>query len=79
MLLRLINAAGRRFMDNGFSWLRLDEQFLLRKACERTGLEDYGDDGFREGLRVLFQSYETVTPNSASSAGSASTATPCGC
>ena len=58
MLLRLINAAGRRFVKNGFTWLRLDEKTLLNKACERTGLDDFGDDSFREGLRVLLRSYE---------------------
>ena len=58
MLLRLINAAGRRFVKNGYQWLSLDEKVLLRKACEQTGLDDYGDDSFREGLRVLLRSYE---------------------
>jgi hypothetical protein len=58
MLLRLINAAGPRVVKNGHTWLSLDEKVLLNKACEQTGLEDYGDDSFREGLRVLLQSYE---------------------
>ncbi len=58
LLLRLINAAGRRFVKNGHKWLRLDEKVLLNKACEQTGLDDYGDDSFREGLRVLLRSYE---------------------
>ncbi|MGO9577911.1 MAG: sulfotransferase family protein [Desulfobaccales bacterium] len=58
LLLRLINAAGRRFVKNGHKWLSLDEQVLLKTACERTGLDDYGDDSFREGLRVLLRSYE---------------------
>ena len=58
LLLRLINAAGRRFLENGHKWLSLDEQLLLDKACERTGLNDFGDDSFREGLGVLLRSYE---------------------
>ncbi len=58
LLLRLINAAGRRFMKNGYPWLSLDEKVLLNKACSQTGLDDYGDDSFREGLRVLLRSYE---------------------
>jgi hypothetical protein len=58
MLLRLINACGRGFVNNGFSWMRPDEQTLLDKACKRTGLDDFGDDSFREGLRVLLRSYE---------------------
>jgi hypothetical protein len=59
MLLRLLNAAGRRFLKNGFAWLRLDEKTLIDKACERTGLSDFGDDSFREALRVLLRAYET--------------------
>ncbi|OGR31268.1 MAG: hypothetical protein A2139_09210 [Desulfobacca sp. RBG_16_60_12] len=58
LLLRLVNAAGRRFVKNGHTWLSLDEKLLLNQACERTGLDDYGDDSFREGLRVLLGSYE---------------------
>jgi hypothetical protein len=57
--LRLINTIGHRFMKNGFSWMRLDEQTLLDKACKQTGLDDFGDDSFREGLQVLLRSYET--------------------
>jgi hypothetical protein len=57
-LLRLINAAGRRFVKNGHKWLSLDEKLLLNTACERAGLDDYGEDSFREGLRVLLRSYE---------------------
>ena len=48
MLLRLINTVGRRFAKNGFAWLQLDEKTLLHKACEQTGLDDFGDDSFRE-------------------------------
>jgi Sulfotransferase family len=58
MLLRLINACGRGFVNNGFSWMRPDEQTVLDKACKRTGLDDFGDDSFREGLGVLLRSYE---------------------
>ena len=59
MLLRLINAVGRPLAKNGFSFLRLDETTLLDKACAQTGLEDFGDDSFREAMRVLFRAYET--------------------
>ena len=58
-LVRLVNAAGQALLGNGFPWTRLDEAFLLRKACERTGLDDFGDDSFREALRVLLWAYET--------------------
>jgi hypothetical protein len=59
MLLRLINAAGRPFLRNGFAWLQLDEKTLLDKAVERTGLDDFGDDAFREAFRVLLWAYNT--------------------
>lgn len=59
LLLRLINAAGRGLVKNGFTRLRLDEKTLLAKACERTGLDDFGDDSFREAFRVLLRAYET--------------------
>ena len=59
MLLRLINTAGRRLAKNGSSFLRLDEKALLDKACQQTGLDDFGDDSFREGMGVLFRAYET--------------------
>ena len=59
MLLRLINTIGRPLTKNGFSFLRLDEKTLLDKACAQTGLDDFGDDSFREALRVLLRSYET--------------------
>jgi hypothetical protein len=59
MLLRLINIVGRPLAKNGFSFLRLDEKTLLDKACAQTGLDDYGDDSFREALQVLLQAFET--------------------
>jgi hypothetical protein len=59
MLLRLINTIGRPWAKNGFSFLRLDETALLNKACAQTGLDDFGDDSFREALGVLLRSYET--------------------
>ncbi len=59
MLLRLINTIGRPLMKNGFSFLRLDATTLLDKACAQTGLDDFGDDSFREAMRVLFRAYET--------------------
>ena len=59
MLLRLINTFGRPLAKNGFSFLRLDETTLLNKACAQTGLDDFGDDSFREALQVLLRAYET--------------------
>ena len=31
---------------------------LLAQACERTGLDDFGSDSFREGLEILVRSVE---------------------
>jgi hypothetical protein len=58
-ILRMINAAGRRFLQNGFSWLHLDERTLIDKSCKRTGLDDFGDTSFLEAFRVLLKAYET--------------------
>jgi len=59
MLLRLINTIGRPLAKNWLPFLRLDETTLLDKACAQTGLDDFGDDTFREGLRVLLRAFET--------------------
>ena len=31
---------------------------LVTRACERAGLDDFGEDSWREGLRVLVDSCE---------------------
>ncbi len=59
MPVRLINAVGRRFLQNGSPWLHLDEKTLLDKACKRAGLDDFGDTSFLEAFRVLLQAYRT--------------------
>jgi hypothetical protein len=38
----------------------LTEEDLFARAREATGLSDFGDDGFREGLRVLLAMYTTT-------------------
>ncbi|HEY2510935.1 MAG TPA: sulfotransferase [Polyangiaceae bacterium] len=38
----------------------LSEEGLLALAAERTGLSDFGEDGFREGLRALLAMYTTT-------------------
>jgi hypothetical protein len=40
--------------------LDLSEDGLLADARESTGLDDFGDESFREGLRVLLETYETT-------------------
>jgi hypothetical protein len=58
-LVGLINELGRFFFRNGHSWPRLDETALLKQACDRTGLDDFGDESFRQPLRILLESLET--------------------
>ena len=38
--------------------LDLSEESLIAAARESTGLTDFGNEGFREGLRVLLETYE---------------------
>jgi hypothetical protein len=37
---------------------RFDEDALLKQATDATGLSDFGDEAFREGLRVLIEALE---------------------
>ncbi len=37
--------------------MEFDEQSVLDEARRSTGLSDFGDEGFREGLRVLLDTY----------------------
>ena len=39
-------------------WVQLDERTLLSTAMKKTGLTDFGDDRFREPLRVLVAALE---------------------
>jgi len=39
-------------------WVQLDESALLSTAMKKTGLTDFGDDRFREPLRVLVAALE---------------------
>lgn len=52
--LRLLNAAGR--LAPGLP--ALDPDAMIDKACEKTGLDDFGGDEWREGLEVLCDASE---------------------
>lgn len=54
---RVINTAGGLASRLGLS-PSLDEGGLVDAARKRTGLEDLGDDGFRQGLGVLLRSLD---------------------
>ncbi len=56
--IRGFNAVGRQLARWNLRPFRLDEEALMRIASRAAGLDDYGDDGFRRGLRKLIESLE---------------------
>ncbi len=57
-LVGLVNAAARWLPGNGSGLVRLDEKTLLESTRRRTGLDDFGDDSFREPLGILLEAFE---------------------
>lgn len=55
LALRLANVLGRPFAR---ALVSLDEEELLAAAARKSGLSDFGDEGFREPLRVLLAALE---------------------
>jgi len=55
---RALNVAGGALRALGLPLVRLDEASLLAEAMRRTGLEDFGDERFREPLRLLLAAFE---------------------
>jgi len=55
---RLLNAAGRVAERLGFSGAALSEAALIEAARQETGLDDFGPDRFRRGLRALVEYLE---------------------
>jgi hypothetical protein len=55
---RLFNTVGRGLRQLGLSPAALSEESLCATARRRTGLGDFGDEAFREPLRVLIGSLE---------------------
>lgn len=59
LLIRTLNALVR-FLDRfGGRTFAIDEEVLMRKARKKTGLDDFGDDSFREPLAIICE--ETLT------------------
>jgi len=56
LAVRWINGAGNQLRGLGVPLLPLAEERLLRAARRETGLEDFGGEEFREGLRRLVDS-----------------------
>ena len=57
--LRILNGVGRTMSALGFELPRIREADLLAQAAKETGLGDFGDDLFREGLGRLIAALET--------------------
>ena len=55
-LVRMINGVGGALNTVGLTVPHLDEEKFLADARKKTGLQDFGDEGFRDGLRVLLHS-----------------------
>lgn len=56
--IRGFNAAGRQLARLGIRPFRLADATLMRVASRAARLDDFGDDGFRPGLRKLCESLE---------------------
>jgi hypothetical protein len=52
-------ALGESAGDGGRALVPLDAEVALAAAQQATGLSDFGDDGFREGLALLVRAIET--------------------
>ena len=59
LAIRLMNAAGGPLLAAGLPVVRLDESRLLERAARNTELSDFGDETFREPLRILLRSFES--------------------
>lgn len=53
---RLANALGAGFSKLGINLVSFNEASLLQKAMKQTGLSDFGDPAFKEGLSILVKS-----------------------
>lgn len=56
---RAIRSGGRMIERTGLPLVRLDDELFLEEARQRTGLDDFGDPGFRVPLRRLIADYES--------------------
>ena len=56
--MRLLNGSGRFLRRIGMRWPRLDAEELMHVAQRRTGLSDFGSGHYRDGLKVLVESFD---------------------
>ncbi len=57
-LVRALNRGGRTIARTGVSLVRLDADLLLAAARRRTGLDDFGDEAFREPFERVVRSLD---------------------
>ena len=55
---KLLNATGGGLARLGVRWPRLDPEGLMAAARRKSGLSDFGDGRFVEGLRVLVDAFD---------------------
>jgi hypothetical protein len=55
---RAIRTGGRVIQRSGLPLVRLDADLFLEEARLRTGLDDFGDDGFLDPLRRVIDDFE---------------------
>jgi hypothetical protein len=53
-----LNRVGGLLRRFGIRWPRLDAEEFMAAARRRTGLSDWGDDRFRQGLRAMVESFD---------------------
>ncbi len=58
LVLRILNSTGMAMRAVGVPLFRLDPESLSAKSMKRTGLSDFGDDSFRQPLRLLLEAFE---------------------
>lgn len=58
-LLAFFNTLDRVLPQNGSAFPTLAETALLNKACRLTGLDDFGDESFRQPFGILLRSLQT--------------------
>lgn len=55
--MKVVNALGSAVGGGGVNLFPLTEDYLLTRARQQTGLDDFGDEGFRKPLRVLLDAF----------------------
>jgi len=54
--INFVNLIGKKLMDSKVMVPQFDEDVLYQRAIDSTGLEDFGDDHFREGFKQVLDS-----------------------